>query len=239
MGITVKLGWYLHLLHYSREELVGRTGFSQNISKRFGPTAFQKKPTIWLQVVHPAHWPQFPNGGWVWSSAQYPSGTWWGTGCHEDQDIPDQERHPAGKGKGVEHPMAMQTQGLCPVWLSQGCTVQGARLPQTVQQGVVIASECTAWLMLPCEEAETKSPCDCTQQLLYSAKPPMSKPPMGRDLLLQTWEGLGVLFASFWLLNYDPDSDLVRSHKLLNFSRLSYAFEAFFYFTDVKAAANV
>lgn len=32
---------------------------------------------------------------------------------------------------------------------------------------------------------------------------------------------------------------LVRSHILLNFSRLSYAFEAFSYFTDVKAAANV
>lgn len=29
MGITVKLGWYLYLLHYSRKELVGRTGRCQ------------------------------------------------------------------------------------------------------------------------------------------------------------------------------------------------------------------
>lgn len=29
MGVTVKLGWYLRLLHYSREELVGRTGCCQ------------------------------------------------------------------------------------------------------------------------------------------------------------------------------------------------------------------
>lgn len=47
MGITVKLGQYLHLLHYSREELVRRTGLpNTSNSKRFGPTAFQKKPTI-------------------------------------------------------------------------------------------------------------------------------------------------------------------------------------------------
>lgn len=32
---------------------------------------------------------------------------------------------------------------------------------------------------------------------------------------------------------------LVRSHLLLNFSRLGYAFEVFSYFTDVKAPANI
>lgn len=32
---------------------------------------------------------------------------------------------------------------------------------------------------------------------------------------------------------------LARSHILLNFSRLSYAFEAFSYFINVKAAANI
>lgn len=49
---------------------------------------------------------------------------------------------------------------------------------------VLCSSKCTAWVMLLWGEAER--PCGCSQQLLYSAKPPVSIYVEGRDLVLQT-----------------------------------------------------
>lgn len=91
--------------------------------------------------------------------------------------------------------MTMQTQGLCSgevlVAALPGLLSVGSRAATDCSAGacdsqVLCSSECTAWVMLPCEEAETKKPCGCTQQLLYSAKPPLSIHMGGRDLLLQT-----------------------------------------------------
>lgn len=62
------------------------------------PPPTQQNPAVRLQVVHPTHGPQLSNGGRVGGHTQHPPGAGRGAGCHEDQDLPDQERHPEREG---------------------------------------------------------------------------------------------------------------------------------------------
>lgn len=59
----------------------------------------QQNPAVRLQMVHPTYGSQLPNGGRVRGGSQHPTGAGRGAGCHEDQDIPDQERYSEREGE--------------------------------------------------------------------------------------------------------------------------------------------